>query len=63
MIHINICLISHNTVSVTIDKLKAAKNYGNVVIVISIPLFASSKSRMVYLSGAGLPRLSWKRGH
>jgi len=24
---------------------------------------ASLKSRMVYLSGAGLPRLSWKRGH
>jgi len=24
--------------------------------------FASVKSRMVYLSGAGLPRLSWKKG-
>ena len=24
---------------------------------------ASVKSRMVYLSGAGLPRLSWKKGH
>jgi len=24
---------------------------------------ASLKSRMVYLSGAGLPSLSWKRGH
>jgi len=23
---------------------------------------ASVKSRMVYLSGAGLPRLSWKKG-
>jgi len=24
--------------------------------------FAPVKSRMVYLSGAGLPRLSWKKG-
>jgi len=24
---------------------------------------ASLKSRMVYLSGAGIPRLSWKKGH
>jgi len=24
---------------------------------------ASVKSRMVYLSGAGLPRLSWKKGY
>jgi len=24
---------------------------------------ASSKSRMVYFSGVGLPRLSWKKGH
>jgi len=24
---------------------------------------ASLKSRMVHLSGAGLPRLSWKKGH
>jgi len=24
---------------------------------------ASAKSRMVYLSGASLPRLSWKKGH
>jgi len=26
-------------------------------------IFYSAKSRMVYLSGAGLPRLSWKEGH
>jgi len=24
---------------------------------------ASLKSRMVYFSGAGIPRLSWKKGH
>jgi len=24
---------------------------------------ASLKSRMVYISGASLPKLSWKRGH
>jgi len=24
---------------------------------------APVKSRMIYLSGAGLPRLSWKKGH
>jgi len=27
------------------------------------PSLAPVKSRMVYLSGAGLPRLSWKKGH
>jgi len=28
-----------------------------------LSISCSSKSRMVYLSGACLPRLSWKKGH
>jgi len=37
--------------------------YGPVDATATRSSLASLKSGMVYLSGAGLPRLSWKKGH
>ena len=37
--------------------------YGPADATATLSSLASVKSRMVYLSRAGLPRLSWKKGH
>jgi len=37
--------------------------YGPVDATATLSFLASLKSNMVYLSGTGLPRLSWKKGH
>jgi len=37
--------------------------YGQADVTATLSSYASLKSRMIYLSGAGLPRLLWKEGH
>jgi len=42
---------------------QGANVYGPADATATQSSLASLKSRMVYLSGADLPRLSWKKGH
>jgi len=68
---VNVCLQCFDTVgwaagTDVVIGLERGANDLHMVQLMPLPpdhLLTPVKSRMVYLSGSGLPRLSWKKGH